>query len=277
MKLFANFISEANLPGGASHIPEQKPQISEDLVSVFGRHNPPHKGHGLTFDRAHSIAKSIGDQKPADQSFYTSRVQKAAKDPLPHGEKIHFLKQMFPKHADKWDTDPEVRTVLNAAQKAHGKGYKNFHYVGGDDRRQGIEDLLRRYNGNLYQFDNMYAHSAGPRDPDDEGVAGMSATKLRSAAKNDDFESFGKFMPNVEGFDPRELFQRVQEYGSGSLGEQEVRDLYHTNQIYLVGEIVESRETGMVGEVHRRGANHLICVTEDGIMFKSFLSDVQSV
>jgi hypothetical protein len=71
--------------------------------------------------------------------------------------------------------------VLNAAQKAHGQGYKNFHYVGGDDRRQGIEDLLRRYNGNLYQFDNMYSHSAGPRDPDDAGVAGMSATKLRKA------------------------------------------------------------------------------------------------
>jgi hypothetical protein len=87
--------------------PKQKRQVSEDLVSVFGRHNPPTYGHGLTFDKAHKYCGNIGDQKPADQRFYTSRVQQQKKDPLPHGEKIHFLKQMFPKHADKWDTDPD--------------------------------------------------------------------------------------------------------------------------------------------------------------------------
>ena len=61
------------------------------------------------------------------------------------------------------------------------------------------------------------------------------------------------------------------------MNEQEIRDLYHTNQIYLVGEVVESLTTGLVGEVHRRGANHLICVTEEGIMFKNFLTDVRSL
>ena len=66
---------------------------------------------------------------------------------------------MFPLHSEKWDTDDGVKTVLNAPQ-AHKQGYKNFHFVGGQDRRQGMEDLLRRYNDDLYKFDNIYSHSA---------------------------------------------------------------------------------------------------------------------
>ena len=30
----------------------------------------------------------------------------------------------------------------------------------------------------------------------------------------------------------------------------------------------------MIGRIIRRGANHLICVTEDNIMFKSWIRDV---
>jgi len=33
----------------------------------------------------------------------------------------------------------------------------------------------------------------------------------------------------------------------------------------------------LVGEIIRKGTNYLICVTEDGIMFKSWLSDVREV
>ena len=40
-----------------------------------------------------------------------------------------------------------------------GQGYKNFHFVGGADRKQGMEDLLRRYNGDLYNFDEPHAMS----------------------------------------------------------------------------------------------------------------------
>ena len=270
MKLFGSFLQEAlDTPA-----PQPTEQVSEDQVSVFGRHNPPHMGHNATFEKADKLSKDLGG---ADQKFYTSRSQDPKKNPLPYQEKVNFLQQMFPKHAQKWDTDENVRTVLDAATKAHGKGYKNFHFIGGDDRRQGIEDLLRRYNGNLYQFDNMYAHSAGKRDDQAEGLEGMSASKLRGFAEKDDFDSFGQFMPNVKGFDPKQMFEMIQRYQQSGMNEQTIRDLYHTNQIYLVGEMVESLTSGLVGEVHRRGANHLICVTEDGIMFKNFLNEVHSV
>ena len=57
----------------------------------------------------------------------------------------------------------------------------------------------------------------------------------------------------------------------------ELRQLYSEGALYGVGDVVESLTTGLVGEIHRCGANHLIVVTEDGIMFKSFVQDVHLI
>ena len=38
--------------------------------------------------------------------------------------------------------------------------------------------------------------------------------------------------------------------------------------------MVENLHTGLVGRVIRRGTNHLICVTEEDFMFKSWIRDV---
>ena len=45
-------------------------------------------------------------------------------------------------------------------------------------------------------------------------------------------------------------------------------------QIFQVGDLVENLNTGLVGSIIRRGANHLICVTENNFMFKSWIKDV---
>ena len=76
--------------------------------------------------------------------------------------------------------------------------------------------------------------------------------------------------------DVKELFDLLQQFGAKN-EEVNIRDLYATGQIFLEGEMVESLISGLQGRIHRRGANHLICVTEDGIMFKNFLTDVISV
>ena len=158
MKSFYSFFEQADTTAN-----QQPDRLSDSLVTTFGRHNPPHKGHGLVFDQAHEIA---GNEE-ADQRFYTSKSMDRKKNPLPHDLKVKYLKKMFPKHADKWDTDENVRTILGAAEKAHKDGYRDFHFIGGGDRKQEMENLLRKYNGNLFDFKNIYAHSAGERD--DEG------------------------------------------------------------------------------------------------------------
>ena len=79
--------------------------------------------------------------------------------------------------------------------------------------------------------------------------------------------------------DARELFDAVQTFGiqNEEYTEEELRDFYTEGYLYKVGDVVESLSNGMVGEIHRCGANHLIVVTNDGIMFKSFIHDVQAI
>jgi len=264
--------------GGAKEALKPK-RMNDSVVEVFGRHNPPHMGHGQTFKMANEIAGN----EDADQKFYTSRSQDPKKNPLPFRQKLGFLKEMFPDHAEKWDDDENVRTILGAASKAHGEGYKNFHFVGGGDRRQGMEDLLRRYNGNLYDFDNIYSHSAGERDEDsDDPIMNLSASKLRRMVQQGDqpgfLENFGD-----KGDIAKRLFQALQMYGQKNedwevaprYNKEFIREMYLQGDLYKVGDVVESLSTGLIGSVHRCGTNHLICVTEDGIMFKNFIHDVQ--
>ena len=269
MKSFYKFFEQAEDTAN-----QDNQRVSDSLVTTFGRHNPPHLGHALTFDKAHDIAQNEG----ADQRFYTSHSQDRKKNPLPRDMKLQFLKQMFPKHADKWDGDDNVKTVLQTASKAHGDGYKNFHFMGGGDRQQEMENLLRKYNGNLYDFDGIYAHSAGEREEDDP-IGKLSASRLRNFAQNNDMDGFMEGMPSVKGFDPKELFKAIQMFGmkNEEFTEEELRDYYTEGRLYKVGDVVESLSNGMVGEIHRCGTNHLIVVTEDGIMFKSFIQDVQAI
>jgi hypothetical protein len=275
MKSYLNFFTEAE--DNSSAMPQPNQRVHDDVMTVFGRHNPPHLGHQLTMDKANTEANNIG----ADQRFYSSRSQDAKKNPLPYELKINHLKKMFPDHADKWDTDESMKTVLDTAKKAHKDGYKNFHFMGGSDRREDMENLLRKYNGDLYDFENIYSHSAGDRedvDPEDF-IGNLSASKQRGFAQSDDFDSFKEGLaigPSYTEKDAKDLFSQLQMFMQKN-EDYDVRELYATDKIFLEGDIVESTLSCLRGTIHRRGANHLICVTEDGIMFKSFLSDVYPV
>ena len=290
MKSFTNFFEQAEEVKG-----QQPKRVADDMVSVFGRHNPPHLGHGLTLDHASKIGESIGDNQQADQQFYTSRSHDPKKNPLPFQMKVDFLKKMFPQHEQKWDTDENVKTILGAATKAHDKGYKNFHFVGGSDRRQGMEDLLRKYNGNLYNFDNIYSHSAGERDEEglgDNPIAQLSASKMRKMAMDGDMEGFMGGLPmgpdfksNFQEGDAKKMFEALRMFMQKNEdwqvdyrnNRETISEIYREGGLYNRGDVVESLTSGLVGTVHRCGANHLICVTEDGIMFKNFIYDVQAI
>ena len=125
MKSFHSFFEQAE--DTASQQPQR---VSDSVMTTFGRHNPPHMGHGRVLTQANDIAQNEG----ADQRFYTSHSQDRKQNPLPKDKKIHYLQKMFPEHKDTWDTDEDVKTILGAATKAHENGYKNFHFMGGQDR-----------------------------------------------------------------------------------------------------------------------------------------------
>jgi len=273
MKSFHSFFEEA---GDTANQPSQR--VNDSIALTYGRHNPPHKGHGLALDKAADIA---GNEN-ADEAFYTSHSQDKKKNPLPKEMKIRHLQKMFPQHKDKWDADPKVQSVLGSLTKAHEHGYKNAHLVVGGDREQGMGDLARKYNGKLYDFDNIITHNAGDRDDEEDPMSLMSASNQRKAAMNNDFDSFAEGIPFSDSYtmdDAKELFEMIQMYGmqQESYTPDEMRTLYKQGRLFEVGDLVESQPYGLVGKVHRCGANHLIVVTEEGVMFKSFVQDLQLI
>ena len=64
-------------------------------------------------------------------------------------------------------------------------------------------------------------------------------------------------------------------FRSPKFDQQSLRENYIEENIFKVGQFVENLNTGMVGRIIRRGTNYLICVTENGMMFKSWIKDIQ--
>jgi hypothetical protein len=268
--------------------PEEEGQdtASDTLTVVFGRFNPPTVGHEKLLKSADKVAAD-GDLK-----IYPSRTQDPKKNPLDPDMKISFMKKMFPDYEENIINDAEMKSIFNVLIAAAESGYSNVNIVVGSDRQAEFENLAQKYNGDLYDFDLIRVVSAGVRDADAEGVSGMSASKMRKAVMDDDFESFRKGTPEtLDDGDARSLFDAVRQ-GMGAKKSKvqkesyalweiapkfdmfNLREHYVTKKIFRMGDIVENLNTGLVGEIIRRGANHLICVTEEGFMFKSWIRDV---
>ena len=196
------------------------------------------------------------------------------------------MRQMYPSHSEKIVNDPANRTIFDVLKKAHNDGYTNVRIVGGGDRVQEFERLSNDYNGKLYAFDNVEVLSAGDRDPDAEGTEGMSASKQRKAAAEGDFAAFRKGIPStMNSKQTKDLYNTLRaamEIKEGwnmweiapKFDWKSLRENFIKKKVYTVGSIVENLNTGLVGKIIRRGTNYLICVTEDNIMFKSWIKDV---
>ena len=250
------------------------------LTVAFGRFNPPTTGHEKLLD---TVASSSDD---GDYIIVPSRSQDKKKNPLDADTKVSIMRQMYPNHSEKIVNDPQNRTIFDVLKKAHMDGYTNVRIIGGGDRVAEFEKLSNNYNGKLYAFDNVEVRSAGDRDPDGDDVSGMSASKQRKAAAEGDFATFRKGVPSsLNNKQARELYNNLraamQIKEGWNLWEiapkfdwKNLRENFINEKIFRVGELVENINTGLVGRIIRRGTNHLICVTEDKIMFKSWIKDV---
>ena len=251
------------------------------LTIAFGRFNPPTTGHEKLLD---TVSASSDD---GDYVIVPSRTQDKKKNPLDADTKVSVMRQMFPQHSEKIVNDPANRTIFDVLKKAHNDGYTNVRILGGADRVKEFEKLATNYNGKLYAFDNVEVRSAGERDPDSEDdVTGMSASKQRKAAAEGDFKTFAKGVPStLNQKQARDLYNTIRASMNISEGwslweiapkfdSQSLRENYISEKIYNIGQLVENLNTGLVGRIIRRGTNYLICVTEDKIMFKSWIKDV---
>ena len=255
---------------------------SAGVVVVFGRFNPPTVGHQKLLDRAAKEA----NKKGYELRIYPSRSHDPKKNPLTPNLKIAYMRQMFPDYADNIIDDKNAKTIFNVLTGANAEGHTNMTIMVGQDRLSEFQGLSHKYNGDLYNYDNLEVVSAGERDPDAEDVTGMSASKMRLAAAEGDFKKFAKGIPDtMPNQDKMELFNVLRKSMNVTeetevwevapkMDAEGLRDAYLVDHVYPMGSLVENMNTGLYGEVIRRGTNYVICVTENGLMFKSWLRDI---
>ena len=252
------------------------------LTIAFGRFNPPHMGHEKLIQTAKTTAGK------GALRVYPSRSQDPKKNPLDVDSKSELMKQMFPDHADSIVNDPNAKTIFDVLKQAHDDGYSSVKIVAGGKRVKEFDKLANDYNGKLYDFADIETVSAGERDEKKGGVEALSASKQRKAAAENNFDEFVKGLPKKFANDKKaskQLFNTVRKQMKVSEGWnlweiapefdwKNLRENYVNGALFKMDQLVENLHTGLIGKIIRRGTNYLICVTEDNIMFKSWITDL---
>ena len=152
-------------------------------IFTFGRFNPPTNGHGVLADKIKSVAKRSSG-KPF---IFTGHSKDAKKNPLDYKSKIKYMSKAF-RGVDVVN-DASIRTIFDALKYLDKKNYEEVKLIVGSDRVPEFRKLLKKYLKD-YGFTKFEVVSAGERDPDAEGVKGMSASKMRAAVARNDYDSF---------------------------------------------------------------------------------------
>ena len=270
----------------------------KSIAFTFGRFNPPTIGH-------EKLINKVAQQRTDDYRIYLSKSEDSSKNPLGARVKLSTMKQMFPRHARNIVVNPS-NMILDIATELHNKGYSDLTMVVGSDRVREFDTILKKYNGvksrhGLYDFDSINVVSAGERDPDAEGATGMSASKMRDAAKDKDFNTFKKGLPSsfARTKNAEDLFRNVRKgmnlaasygYDGGAgalrfkpfitastkeeLEKMTLRDKYISEHLYDIGDIVDDMETNVTGVIVRRGTNYVTLEDENMKLHKAWLYNI---
>ena len=269
-------------------IPSFKQYLVEEEREVFftfGRMNPPTIGHGKLLN---AMATKAGKNP---YKVFLSQSQDAKKNPLSYEQKVKHVRKMFPKHGRNIILNKKVRNVFEAATALHNEGFNRVTMIVGSDRVNEFRALLDKYNGvkgrhGFYNFERINIVSAGDRDPDAEGIEGMSASKQRENASKNDFTSFSQGIPSsMSNKDAKKLFNDVR----SGMGLKETREFKNHIELEKVSEIREKfvegelfnegdrvrTKSGKAGYIHRLGTNYVIVALDEGRISRQWLEDVQ--
>jgi len=191
------------------------------VTFCFGRFNPPTLGHKEVFKK---MSAQGGDMK-----IFTTQSQDSKKNPLDYSTKIDFIRKIHSDYAENVIEDTNLNTITKVAEYLNDQNYTHATFVGGDDRKN-LYDSLVAYNGKTegkkgpleikYKFETLEFVSAGAREDGADGVEGISGTKAREDAANNDIKKFIQHTGAGEHAD--ELFAAVRQ-GMG-LSDEEPED-----------------------------------------------------
>ena len=240
---------------------------------------------------SNALASQAGRQ---DYFVFVTQSYDKKKNPLNYNAKVKHIRKMFPRHARRVLINKKIRTVFDAAQFLYDKGYKSLVMVVGSDRVREFQTLLDKYNGvkgthGFYNFKSIKIASAGARDPDAEGVEGMSASKMRQFATDNDFPSFSQGLSSsMSNKDAKKLFTDVRD-GMGLKEEtvfkrhielepvSEAREQFVQGKLYDLGDTVVVKSSDEMGTIVHLGTNYVVVQISEDRTVRKWLDDVTKV
>jgi len=257
------------------------------LYFVWGRMNPPTAGHEKLLD----FVKEQAGNNP--YRIYLTQSEGDNKNPISYTEKVKFARKGFPQYARQIVMDKKIKTIFDALVSFYNEGFKKIVIVAGDDRVREYKITLPKYNGvkarhGFYNFENIEVLNAGKRDPESEGVEGVSGTKLRGFVKDGDFTKFSQYMPKrLSNADTKAVYNAVRK-GLGLKEEREfkrhvqldpvseIRESYVNGELFKEGDQVVVKESGELATVKRLGSNYVI-IEGSGNQYRKWLDAVEKV
>ena len=292
--------------------------ITEDsdkkAAFTFGRFQPFTEAHKQVINKL----KSVADEHNATAHIVASHSEGTAKDPLPVKAKVRYLKLVAPEGTKVSNSSKESPSFLHTASKLYNQGNKHIIMVAGSDRVDEYHKLLHKYNNvagkhGHYNFKSIKVVSAGQRDPDAEGVEGMSGTKMRAHARAGEMKQFKSGLPKALHPHAEEIANHIKavkedfenpyrhDWGTpeGTLYMQKmtpgqekfmcavgtiwsaasgkcvpIREAYHADEIFNLGKIVEAKN-GDLGEIVYRGSSYVTIQLESGNTTKHWINDIK--
>ena len=260
----------------------------KSVVFTFGRFNPPTIGHEKLIDK---LARVRADS----MRVYISKSFDPKKNPLDPRKKLNYMKAIFPRYARNIFV-PRTNVVIDIITDLYKEGFTHLIMVVGSDRVNEFKKLITTYNDvssrhGYYNFKKIDIISAGERDPDAEGAAGMSASKMRAAAQRNDLKSFERGLPNFRGVD--KLFKDVRRgmnlaasytTGMGHMNyrpiasleqfeKQQIRDMYIREMMFNIDDIVNDVSKDIEGKVVRRSTNYVVLEDLNNNLHKAWIWD----
>ena len=159
---------------------------TDTAVITFGRMNPPTVGHLSLVEKMLDIAL----ENKAYPLIYLSHTYDPKKNPLSYDEKFDLVREAFGDYVQRSEANNPIAVLKEVSER-----FNNVIVVVGEDRVKDLIRITETYNGKDFNFDNTEVISAGLRDPDAEGVEGMSASKMRELAIEGNLTKFREGLP----------------------------------------------------------------------------------
>ena len=257
------------------------------LYFVWGRMNPPTAGHEKLLD----FLKAKAGNNPF--RIYLTQSEDNKKNPIPFVQKVKFARKGFPQYARQIMLDKKLKTMFDAMTSFYDEGFKRVVIVAGGDRIREYDITLNKYNGKkgkhgFYNFEKITVLNAGDRDPDSQGVDGVSGTKLRGYVSSGDFTKFAQNMPKkLSNVDAKAVYNSVRK-GLGLKEEKnfknhvqldpvsETREMYVAGDLFGVGDKVAIKENDVIGTITHLGTNYVI-LEANGTQYRKWITSIDLV